>query len=170
LNGILVNRFGQRNTIVGALIALSCFIFVVFFSQNPQVLLTGQLLCGIPWGIFATSAPAYASEMLPMVLRVYFTSWTNMCFIIGQFIASGVLRVCLSRDDEWGFRIPFALQVSLLLSLSTINRILQTNWQQVVLACLAYPNSYVRAGIAMASGAPREARRSRAFHKPSASL
>ncbi|CAG9992622.1 unnamed protein product, partial [Clonostachys byssicola] len=110
LNGILVNRFGQRNTIVGALMALSCFIFIVFFSQNPQVLLTGQLLCGIPWGVFATSAPAYASEMLPMVLRVYFTSWTNMCFIIGQFIASGVLRVCLSRDDEWGFRIPFALQ------------------------------------------------------------
>uniref|UniRef100_A0A8H7NEP7 Major facilitator superfamily (MFS) profile domain-containing protein n=1 Tax=Bionectria ochroleuca TaxID=29856 RepID=A0A8H7NEP7_BIOOC len=113
LNGILVNRFGQRNTIVASL----------WHSM----------------GIFATSAPAYASEMLPMVLRVYFTSWTNMCFIIGQFIASGVLRVCLSRDDEWGFRIPFALQ---------------TNWLQVVLACLAYPNSYVRTGIAMASGAP----------------
>ena len=114
LNGFLVNRFGQRNTVVGALCALSCFIFVVFFANNPPTLLAGQLLCGLPWGVFATSAPAYASEMLPMVLRVYFTSWTNMCFIIGQFIAAGVLRACLVRQDEWGFRIPFALQVWML--------------------------------------------------------
>lgn len=112
LNGFLVNRFGQRNTIVGALIALTCFIFIVFFANGPEVLLVGQIFCGIPWGIFATSAPAYASEMLPMVLRVYFTSWTNMCFILGQFLAAGVLRACLVRDDEWGYRIPFALQVS----------------------------------------------------------
>ena len=111
LNGMLVNKFGQRNTIVGALVVLCCFIFVVFFAENKQTLLAGQLLCGLPWGVFATSAPAYASEMLPMVLRVYFTSWTNMCFIIGQFIAAGVLRACLIRTDEWGFRIPFALQV-----------------------------------------------------------
>jgi MFS transporter, SP family, general alpha glucoside:H+ symporter len=55
-------------------------------------------------------APAYASEMLPMVLRVYFTSWTNMCFIIGQLIAAGILRACLEREDEWAFRIPFAIQ------------------------------------------------------------
>jgi SP family general alpha glucoside:H+ symporter-like MFS transporter len=112
LNGFLVNRFGQRNTIVGSLIALSCFIFIVFFASSKEVLLVGQILCGLPWGVFATSAPAYASEMLPMVLRVYFTSWANMCFIIGQFLAAGVLRACLVRDDEWGYRIPFALQVS----------------------------------------------------------
>lgn len=110
LNGFLVNRFGQRNTIVGSLIALSCFIFIVFFASSKEVLLVGQILCGLPWGVFATSAPAYASEMLPMVLRVYFTSWANMCFIIGQFLAAGVLRACLVRDDEWGYRIPFALQ------------------------------------------------------------
>ena len=54
---------------------------------------------------------AYASEVLPMALRVYFTSWTNMCFIIGQLLAAGVLRACLSRDDQWGYRIPFAIQV-----------------------------------------------------------
>ena len=109
-NGFLVNKFGQKRTVVASLCLLSCLIFVTFFSNNPPTLLAGQILCGLPWGVFATSAPAYASEMLPMVLRVYFTSWTNMCFIIGQFIASGVLRACLVRDDEWGFRIPFALQ------------------------------------------------------------
>ena len=66
--------------------------------------------------MFATTAPAYASEVLPLALRVYFTSWTNMCFIIGQLIAAGVLRACLSRDDQWGYRIPFAIQVGAILS------------------------------------------------------
>jgi SP family general alpha glucoside:H+ symporter-like MFS transporter len=108
----MVNKFGQKRTIVGSLVVLSCFIFIVFFTPNIQVLLIGQILSGMPWGIFATSSPAYASEMLPMVLRVYFTSWTNMCFIIGQLIAAGVLRGCLSRDDQFGYRIPFAIQVS----------------------------------------------------------
>lgn len=45
-----------------------------------------------------------------MPLRVYFTSYTNMCFIIGQLIAAGVLEGLSSRTDQWGYRIPFALQ------------------------------------------------------------
>lgn len=45
-----------------------------------------------------------------MQLRVYFTSYTNMCFIIGQFISGGVLRGLVNRQDAWGYRIPFAIQ------------------------------------------------------------
>jgi MFS transporter, SP family, general alpha glucoside:H+ symporter len=33
-----------------------------------------------------------------------------MCFIIGQFISAGVLRGCVSISDQWGYRIPYALQ------------------------------------------------------------
>lgn len=110
LNGYLVAIFGQKRVLIGALMLLSCFIFMTFFAPNLQVLLVGQILCGFPWGVFATMAPAYSSEVLPLSLRVYFTTWTNMSFIIGQLIAAGVLRVCLERDDEWGFRIPFAVQ------------------------------------------------------------
>jgi SP family general alpha glucoside:H+ symporter-like MFS transporter len=33
-----------------------------------------------------------------------------MCWIIGQLIASGVLRGLLGRTDQWSYRIPFALQ------------------------------------------------------------
>lgn len=110
LNGILVTRFGHRRVLIGALIALSCFIFITFFAKSVVMLLIGQLLCGLPWGVFATTAPAYASEVLPLNLRVYMTSWTNMCFIIGQLIASGVLAGLVNFDSEWAYRIPFALQ------------------------------------------------------------
>jgi len=74
------------------------------------VLCIGQILCGLPWGVFATMAPAYASEVLPLPLRVYMTSYTNMCFIMGQLIAAGVLSGLVTMSSEWGFRIPFALQ------------------------------------------------------------
>lgn len=33
-----------------------------------------------------------------------------MCFIIGQLIGGGVLRGLVDRDDQWGYRIPFAIQ------------------------------------------------------------
>lgn len=110
INGYLVDRFGQKRVIIGALCTLSCFIFFTFFAPTIQVLAAGEFLCGLPWGVFASSAPAYASEVLPLALRVYLTSWTNMCFIIGQLIASGVLATLVTRQDEWAFRIPFAIQ------------------------------------------------------------
>ena len=106
---------------------MSCFLFIVFFAPNKPVLLVGEILLGFEWGIvspnshpahgqpltmlqFATTAPAYASEVLPLSLRVYFTSYTNMCFIIGQLLSGGVLRGLVGRQDQWGYRIPFALQ------------------------------------------------------------
>lgn len=110
INGYLVDIFGQKRVIIGALCLLSCFVFFTFFAPTIQVLAAGEFLCGLPWGVFASSAPAYASEVLPMSLRVYMTSYTNMCFIIGQLIAAGVLAILVSRTDEWAFRIPFAIQ------------------------------------------------------------
>lgn len=34
----------------------------------------------------------------------------NLCWVIGQLLAAGLLRALVSRVDEWAFRIPFALQ------------------------------------------------------------
>lgn len=34
----------------------------------------------------------------------------NLCWVLGQFLASGVLRGMAERDDEWAYKIPFALQ------------------------------------------------------------
>ncbi|KAK9482985.1 general substrate transporter [Lipomyces starkeyi] len=109
-NGCLVGWFGKKRVLLGALILLSCFIFMTFFAPNIVVLCVGEVLSGIPWGIFASTAPAYASEVLPLSLRVYLTSYTNMCFIIGQLIAAGVLASLVHLTSEWSYRIPFALQ------------------------------------------------------------
>lgn len=110
MSGYLVSKYGSRRVQIGALVALSAFIFVVFFAPNLIALVIGEILCGFPWGILATTAPAYASEVLPTALRTYMTSYTNMCFIIGQLISAGVLKGLSTRTDEWGYKIPFALQ------------------------------------------------------------
>lgn len=110
LNGFLVDRFGHKNVVLGSLLMLTAFLFIVFFSNSIEVLLVGEILCGFPWGIFATISPAYASEILPLSLRVYMTSWTNMCFIIGQLISAGVLAGLVHNDTDWAYKIPFAVQ------------------------------------------------------------
>ncbi|KAK2049098.1 alpha glucoside transporter [Colletotrichum somersetense] len=110
LNGLIADRFGYRKTMIGGLIAVTAFIFIIFFSETLVQLLVGEILIGIPWGIFQTLTVTYASEVCPTHLRAYLTTYVNLCWVMGQLIASGVLRAVIQRTDEWGFKIPFALQ------------------------------------------------------------
>lgn len=86
------------------------FIFLPVFAQNIDTLLAGAILCGLPWGVFQTITVTYASDVTPTVLRPYLTSYVNLCWVMGQFIAAGVLRGMLSRDDQLAYRLPFGLQ------------------------------------------------------------
>ncbi|KAH9885954.1 sugar transporter-like protein [Xylariomycetidae sp. FL2044] len=110
INGYAATKFGYRKVMIVALGILNAFIFIVFFAPNREVLLVGQILCGLSWGVFATLAPAYASEVCPTILRGYLTTYVNVCWAIGQLIAAGVLRGCLSIKGDMGYRIPFAVQ------------------------------------------------------------
>lgn len=40
------DRFGYKTTTIGSLILMICFIFVLFFAPNVQVLVVGEVLCG----------------------------------------------------------------------------------------------------------------------------
>jgi SP family general alpha glucoside:H+ symporter-like MFS transporter len=109
-NGIIADRFGYRKTLIGALVGCIGFIFIIFFAETLVQLLIGEILIGIPWGVFQTLTTTYAAEVCPTHLRAYLTTYVNLCWVMGQFIASGVLRAMLARDDKWGYKIPFALQ------------------------------------------------------------
>ncbi|RDW58444.1 sugar transporter-like protein [Coleophoma crateriformis] len=110
LNGYLASKYGYRWVMIGALGFMNVFIFVVFFSTSKGMLLGGEFLCGLSWGVFATLAPAYASEVCPTNLRGYLTTYVNLCWATGQFIASGVLRGCLPIQGNLSWQIPFAVQ------------------------------------------------------------
>ncbi|KAJ5819735.1 hypothetical protein N7474_005326 [Penicillium riverlandense] len=108
--GLIADRWGYKKTMLGALVALVGFIFVMFFANNIGMLLAGEVLCGIPWGAFQTLTTTYAAEVSPIVLRPYLTTYVNLCWVTGQLISTGILRGLLSRTDEWGWRIPYAIQ------------------------------------------------------------
>ncbi|KAI1186384.1 general alpha-glucoside permease [Nemania serpens] len=108
--GVVSERWGYRWTILSALVAVTGFIFFPFFAGNLTVFLIGELFQGMAWGVFQTMTVAYAAEVCPIPLRHYLTSYVNLCWIIGQFISSGVLVGLVNRTDVWGYKIPFAVQ------------------------------------------------------------
>ncbi|PFH55372.1 hypothetical protein XA68_18473 [Ophiocordyceps unilateralis] len=109
-NGIIAERIGYRKTLIGALMACVGFIAILFFAETLVQLLIGEILIGIPWGVFQTLTTTYAAEVCPTHLRAYLTTYVNLCWVFGQFIASGVLRAMVLRDDRWGYKIPFAIE------------------------------------------------------------
>ncbi|KIM93247.1 hypothetical protein OIDMADRAFT_138157 [Oidiodendron maius Zn] len=110
IGGYLSERFGFRKTMLLASLMVPCFIFIQFFASSLEVLEVGQILLGIPLGMFQTVTTVYALEVTPTVLRGYLTSYVNMCWIFGQLIASGILRSVLNIEGHWAYRLPFAVQ------------------------------------------------------------
>ncbi|KAL4903172.1 hypothetical protein BDW74DRAFT_169091 [Aspergillus multicolor] len=118
VTGLVIERTGYRRLMFVSSLSLAGFIFILVFARNLPTLLVGEILCGIPWGVFQTVTTAYAAEVCPVLLRGYLTTYVNLCWVIGQLVATGVLRGCLHMNggsasgggDEWSYRIPFMLQ------------------------------------------------------------
>ncbi|CDO96617.1 unnamed protein product [Kluyveromyces dobzhanskii CBS 2104] len=112
ITGTLANRYGYRPVLIGGLFLLIAFNFILYFANNLAMIAVGQILCGIPWGSFQTLCVSYASEVCPLVLRYYLTTYINFCWLIGQLIAAGVLKGCQEHlaNEQLGWKLPFALQ------------------------------------------------------------
>ena len=110
INGFVVERYGHRLVTMVALVVMSALIFITFFAPSIEVLLAGQVLVGIPWGIFAIMGSAYSSEICPLALRGYLLAYVNICWVIGQLVASGILQGLVDNMTVWAFRIPFGVQ------------------------------------------------------------
>ncbi|KAJ6441722.1 sugar porter (SP) family MFS transporter [Purpureocillium lavendulum] len=110
INGFVSERFGYRYTVMACLVLVAAFTAIFFTAPNVETLLVAEILCGIPWGIFQTLTVTYASEVCPVALRGYLTTYVNFCWGLGQEIGIGVIHAMLDREDEWAYRIPYALQ------------------------------------------------------------
>lgn len=78
MNGWATAKWGHRRVLIVSLAWLTAFIFIVFFAQNVETQLAGQTLCNVPWGVFATTGPAYAAEVTPLAIRPYLTAYINL--------------------------------------------------------------------------------------------
>ncbi|KAF2183967.1 maltose permease MAL61 [Zopfia rhizophila CBS 207.26] len=110
INGYVSERFGYRYTVMTCLTLIIAFTAIFFTAKNVIELQVAEILCGIPWGVFQTLTITYASEVCPVALRGYLTTYVNFCWGLGQVIGIGVIKSMLPRNDQWSYRIPYALQ------------------------------------------------------------
>ncbi|UKZ46994.1 hypothetical protein TrVGV298_001205 [Trichoderma virens] len=110
LAGYVSERFGFRKTMLLGMMSVIGLIFITFFAPSLTVLEVGQVLFGIPLGLFQTIPVVYALEISPLCLRAYLTNYVNFCWAFGQLIATGILRGVLPMTSQWAYRIPFAVQ------------------------------------------------------------
>ncbi|KAK7006462.1 MFS transporter [Favolaschia claudopus] len=110
LAGPITSRVGYRWATLFGLALMNATIFVSYFADSLGVFFVGQLLEGIPWGIFIANAPAYCSEIVPLQLRAPATQVLQMFWAIGSIIVGAVTFVYNERLDRNAYRIPIALQ------------------------------------------------------------
>lgn len=110
INGYVTERVGHRKVIMVSLVVMVESIFMPFFAPNLQVLVVGRAIGGILSGIFAIMGSAYASEECPLALRGFLTSFVNICWVVDQLIAAGILQGLVTNSTEWAYRIPFGVQ------------------------------------------------------------
>ena len=108
--GIVADKVGYRKTMMVNLIACVALIFIQFFAPNIETLLAAYVLLGVNWGAYQTLTVTYASEVAPVNLRLYLTTYVNMCWVFGQLISSGVLKGVSSMQSANAWRIPYAIQ------------------------------------------------------------
>jgi SP family general alpha glucoside:H+ symporter-like MFS transporter len=116
-NGYLADRIGYRWTMVIALTFLLLSILLSFFAVNIRMLLAAKILCGIPWAVFQTLSTMYAAEVMPVKLLMYLLSDVNLYYVLGQLLATGILRKFVDNTSPWSCRIPFALQWVVLIAI-----------------------------------------------------
>jgi SP family general alpha glucoside:H+ symporter-like MFS transporter len=160
--GYIVERFGFRRTMMGALVVVPCIIFIQFFANELPQLEAGQVLLGIPLGIFQTVTCVYAIEVMPVCLRAYLTSYISGCWLIGQLIAAGTLRGTLNMTSSWAYRIPFAVQS---VQCPLVQRSF-TNDYQMVLASPAVRRSVPGARVSLVACSSKSNRRSSSLSSP----
>ncbi|KAH8663419.1 putative MFS alpha-glucoside transporter [Tricladium varicosporioides] len=115
LFGLLINaycqdRFGNRYTMMGFMVWMAACIFIPVFAPNLSVLAFGEAMCGVSWGVFQTLSTAYASEVVPTILRPFVTAYVCMCWGAGILLSSGVVRAVAGLEGDLGWRLPFVLQ------------------------------------------------------------
>lgn len=96
LNGHISERIGFKKTMLASLVWMTAAIFIPVFAPSIEVLLAGQVLQGIPWGVFQTLTTAYAAEVCPVNLRGYLTTYVNLCWvsdIIYQLISRAYIQL-----------------------------------------------------------------------------
>ncbi|KAM3559733.1 hypothetical protein MY1884_003304 [Beauveria asiatica] len=123
----VVNRFGYRTCTMCGLSWASVCLLIGFFSTfafataRLPIYLVGELLLGVPWGLFQGITLPYVSDITPMKLRGPAATMINIFWLVGQLVSASVLRgASEAKDPMMSIRVPMLIQYSWLIPLFLI--------------------------------------------------
>ncbi|KAF2245889.1 sugar transporter [Trematosphaeria pertusa] len=112
-SGFAYDKLGPRCMMAACSGMSVAFIFLQFFAHTPGQLFAGELINGCIIAFYPICASAYIGEVCPLALRGFAASMTNLAFVIGQFIASGILKGTNGIDSKYSYKVPIATQWAL---------------------------------------------------------
>lgn len=121
----VVNRFGYRYcTTAGLSWAAVCLLIGFLSAYSPKaklaIYLVGELLLGVPWGLFQGITLPYVCDITPLKLRGPAATMINIFWLIGQLVSASVLQGASSISGEWSIKVPMLIQYSWLVPLFII--------------------------------------------------
>ncbi|KAF4121494.1 MFS transporter, SP family, solute carrier family 2 (facilitated glucose transporter), member 8 [Geosmithia morbida] len=105
------NYANLAGAVVGAVLA--GFAYDRLGPRTPAQLFAGELLNGSVIALYPICASSYIGEVCPLALRGFAASMTNLAFVVGQFIASGILKGTQILDGKEAYKIPIATRWAL---------------------------------------------------------
>lgn len=105
-----MDKWGRKWTLAGCCLITCIAVALQSSAQNKPQILIAELVNGVVLGAYPVIAPTYISEVTPVVFRGIGSAFINLSFVIGQFVASGILAGTQSMTDRWSYDIPFLCQ------------------------------------------------------------
>ncbi|KAJ9297545.1 hypothetical protein DTO271G3_4320 [Paecilomyces variotii] len=107
----VVDRIGRRRGLAIGMVISCGGILGEVFSTHRVAFLVSKWIVGVGLGFYLTIGPLYCSEVSPVVLRGITTAGVNLGIVVGQLLSNAAIRGFGCRDDSWGYRGPFAIQL-----------------------------------------------------------
>ncbi|KAG0644856.1 general substrate transporter [Tuber brumale] len=109
-SGYIADRIGRKwCTWLGSWILCAGIALEVAATTRP-VFTVAKALLGVALGFYLSMAPAYCSEISPVVLRGITTCGVSLAIVIGQLLSNAAIKAFGERPDSWAYRGPFCVQ------------------------------------------------------------
>lgn len=106
LGALIADQTGFKKPVIGALVFGFAVTFLLLFAHNLSMLLVGQLLSAMTWGLFQILANTFAAEVCTNDLRPYLCTLANAFLVLGQLLGAVVTRASVTRgNDDWALKV-----------------------------------------------------------------
>jgi SP family general alpha glucoside:H+ symporter-like MFS transporter len=103
---LIADQVGFKIPVIGALGFGIGFTLLLIFALNLPMLLVGQLLSAMTWGLFQILANSFAAEICTNDLRPYLCTLANAFLVFGQLLGAVVTRASVTQgNNSWAWKV-----------------------------------------------------------------